>query len=389
MGRGPVGYGPWRRPDGPSLGDILTNRRRLLLPASASGGGPDRTFPSFTSRSWFPLDKPITWYPPHMSRASVDMCRQLRNVDALVEVRDCRAPLSSANEFVTHRFGPKLLQANRLVLLNKADLVDWETAQKSKNLIQAAGIPCLLSVALKSTNIAHINEFVRQHCKAKHKSIGMWIMLVGLPNTGKSSVLNAMKRMAFATAKHSRPGNKIVKGITHTKAVSGALPGSTKIVSKFAISNDPKIYCIDTPGIMIPKKNDPEVSMKLAALGCINDHWAGETLIADYVLYKLNSRRQFDYVDALELYQPSDDIYQIAEHIKALMQRSDYLRTNFSLSGMAAFLKLFRNGHFGSICLDDLPDQFYCRAADSDLQLTEPPGPWGPRQYVESTVGLG
>eukprot|EP00922_Rhytidocystis_sp_ex-Travisia-forbesii_P053180 GHVS01078885.1.p1 GENE.GHVS01078885.1~~GHVS01078885.1.p1 ORF type:complete len:394 (+),score=44.98 GHVS01078885.1:326-1507(+) len=390
-----TGYGLWRRQTGPNIDDT-----KILNPSSSppSSSFPSHLppphsssdFPSFQSRQEFGYDKNICWYPSHMSRASVSIMKQLPTIDAVVEVRDCRAPLTTANYFLTDKLHKTFDAAKRLVVLNKADLVDYDTAQRSKNLIQSAGLPCLLTDSSRSRNVVKVQQFVLSSCVAKYKSLGLWFMVLGLPNTGKSSLINALKRMSFATAKYSAPGNTIVRGVTRAKAASGLLPGLTKQMSSFQISNEPKLYCVDTPGIMVPKQSDPDISLRLAALGCIDDHWTGEMYIGDYILYNLNKRRMFDYVDVLEMPEPSDDIQMVASHISQMMQRTNYLKSPQSHSGVTYFIRLFRNGHFGSCCFDELPDPSLVRRRGDDgfQNELEPPGPWGPRQFADPLTGL-
>mmetsp|Transcript_30031 Transcript_30031/g.87124 ORF Transcript_30031/g.87124 Transcript_30031/m.87124 type:complete len:124 (-) Transcript_30031:1448-1819(-) len=107
----------------------------------------------------------------------------------------------------------------------------------------------------------------------RHTQLCILLMSVsqvcGVPNAGKSTVINSLKRLAFAAAKYGRPGNQIVKDVRRTESAVGILPGVTKDVGFFQISNKPRIYCIDTPGITLKKTIDPETNLKMAALGRI------------------------------------------------------------------------------------------------------------------------
>jgi len=120
------------------------------------------------------------------------------------------------------------------------------------------------------------------------------ILICGLPNTGKSSLINALRR------KYMRKGKA-------TKV--GAVPGITKsIQERIKVCDEPIMYMFDTPGITAPYMPTVEVGMKLALIGCFKDHVVGEGLIADYLLFTLNKSRCFKYVDMAGLTDPSDNI---------------------------------------------------------------------------------
>ncbi|PHJ21721.1 gtp binding protein 7 isoform 2 family protein [Cystoisospora suis] len=314
-------------------------------------------FEDFQPRTHFNLDRSITWFPPHMTKATLAIDKCYKHIDCLLEVRDARAPLTCSSSFLTSKL-PSSVQ--RLVILNKADLVPRRDALRARSLIEDAGIPCLLTCAPQLKKVSTITDFAVKSIRPRFKTVGIWMMLAGLPNTGKSSLLNAMKKIAINASRFGRLDNKIVEGVKRTKAKEGKAAGVTKEVSVFQISNRPRLYCYDTPGIMLPKMKDLETNLKLAALGCVNDHKAGEMYVADYILYHLNRMRRFDYVRVLGLPGPSNDIQEVAGHIfdAAYAPKTNKRRVPPSpdlLSGCRLFTELFRGGKFGFYCLDSLP----------------------------------
>ncbi|CBZ55684.1 hypothetical protein NCLIV_061080 [Neospora caninum Liverpool] len=337
-------------------------------------------FPDFSPRTHFNLDRSITWFPPHMNRATVAIEKNLKHVDCVLEVRDARAPLTSGNNFLTDRLARSGVK--RLVVLNKADLVHKRDGLRAQAVLEDAGLPCLLTCAPELKRVSKIVDFAFEHVRPKFKTIGVWMLLMGLPNTGKSSLLNAMKRLAVNASRYGTSSNKLVEGVKRTRAKEGKAPGLTKEVGAFQISNKPRLFCYDTPGIMLPKMKDAEVNLKLAALGCIDDHRAGEMYVADYILYHLNRMRCFSYVDVIGLSRPTNDIQEVAAHIFDVVYA---LKTNRRrvppapdlLSGCRFFTDLFRGGKFGFFCLDHLPAPQWAEGGDSDARR-EPPGPWGP-----------
>merc|ERR1712060_347651 len=146
----------------------------------------------------------------------------------------------------------------------------------------------------------------------------MGLMVVGLPNTGKSTIINGLKSIAFATARHQGKTSKLMHGVNWKQARASSNPGTTNDVSFFQLTNHPRLYCYDTPGIsLLKKKNDPERNTKLALLKTMPDYFAGELYLADYLLYRLNKAQLFHYVNELELPGPTDDVRYLMSHISS------------------------------------------------------------------------
>jgi ribosome biogenesis GTPase A len=102
-------------------------------------------------------------------------------------------------------------------------------------------------------------------------------MIGGVPNVGKSTIINSLRKKDT--------------GITHTSksgARTGGNPGLTKSISGFKIISDPPTYCVDTPGLIVPKINSTEDGLKLCACNCIRDGIVEPETVCDYVLYQLN-----------------------------------------------------------------------------------------------------
>ena len=127
-------------------------------------------------------------------------------------------------------------------------------------------------------------------------------MIGGVPNVGKSTIINSLRKKDT--------------GIEHTKksgAKTGGVPCITKSVSGFKVISDPPIYISDTPGIFIPKLANSEDGMKLCACNCIRDGIVEPELVCDYVLYQLNKNRLFEYVTRYDLQNklPTDSIHNL------------------------------------------------------------------------------
>ena len=109
--------------------------------------------------------------------------------------------------------------------------------------------------------------------------------------------------------------------------------------------------------MLLKDRRDPEQALKLAALGLLPDHIAGEMYIGDYLLWHLNKVRLFDYVSALDLPAPSNDIKWVAAHTAAKLDMiSSTDNAPDVVAGVRGFNRMWRTGSLGKVCLDHLPE---------------------------------
>uniref|UniRef100_A0A8C9W3W0 Mitochondrial ribosome-associated GTPase 1 n=3 Tax=Scleropages formosus TaxID=113540 RepID=A0A8C9W3W0_SCLFO len=175
------------------------------------------------------------------------------------------------------------------------------------------------------------------------------LMVIGVPNVGKSSLINALRRIHLKKGRASKVGGE---------------PGITRaVLNRIQICERPRMYLLDTPGVLPPKIESVETGMKLALCGTILDHLVGEDVMADYLLFTLNRLGQFSYVDKYSLGEPSDDIHDVLKRIAVKLGKTKRVRAltgvgdvtvmmpNYSAAAYD-FIRAFRRGELGKVVLD-------------------------------------
>ncbi len=193
------------------------------------------------------------WYPGHMTKARRMMEENIKLIDLVIEVVDARIPMSSRNPDIDALAKNKA----RMILLNKSDLSDERLNQAWMAYFQSKGFYVLKINAKTGMGVKQVNGLVAEACKEKIerdkrkgiKNRPVRAMVVGIPNVGKSTFINAYAGKACA-----KTGNK---------------PGVTK--GKQWIRLNKNIELLDTPGILWPKFEDKSVGERLAMIGSMND----------------------------------------------------------------------------------------------------------------------
>lgn len=191
----------------------------------------------------------INWYPGHMKKTREMIQSNLKLVDIIIEILDARIPNSSKNPIINEITATK----KRIILLNKADLADKRETYEWIRLFEKEGYKAIEIDALTGRGIDKLykilNEFQAERDEKKRNSRPLRIMILGVPNVGKSSLINRL-----SGRKSTKTGNK---------------PGITK--GKQWISLENGMQLLDTPGILWPKFEEPEVGLNLAFAGSIKD----------------------------------------------------------------------------------------------------------------------
>ena len=194
------------------------------------------------------------WYPGHMTKAMRQMKEDIKLIDLVIELLDARIPISSRNPDIDNLGKNKA----RLVLLNKSDLADEAQNNKWIQYFKDKGIIALKINSKNKQGIKDINNAVLTVCKEKIerdkrkgiKNRPVRAMVVGIPNVGKSTFINA-----YAGKNCAKTGNK---------------PGVTK--GKQWIRLGKNLELLDTPGVLWPKFDDKKIGLHLAFIGSMNDN---------------------------------------------------------------------------------------------------------------------
>ena len=194
----------------------------------------------------------IQWYPGHMTKTRRQMEADLKLVDAVCEIVDARIVISSRNPDIDSICGNK----PRIVILNRLDLADPDATNRWVNYFKSKGMAAVATDCKSRKGITAFTPAVRQllHEKierdaAKGMTKSLRIMVVGIPNVGKSTLINQISGRKGAKAEN-RPG--VTRG-------------------KQWVTVDSGLLLLDTPGILWPKFEDPNVGMMLAYTGAVKD----------------------------------------------------------------------------------------------------------------------
>lgn len=277
----------------------------------------------------------INWFPGHMKKTRDLIQNNLKLVDVVVELIDARIPLSSRNPEIDAIVGNK----PRLIVLNKCDLSNEGVNNKWKEYFQEKGINTVFVNAVRNKGtrkiVEEINEITREKRErllargVKNKTTR--IMIVGIPNVGKSTLINALARKKSAK--------------------TGDRPGVTK--SKQWIKLSKELELLDTPGILWPKFEDQEVALNLAYTGAIKDEIMDIETLAFKLIEKLVEIAPNKLEERYKVEIEGKETLEIMDEI-ALKRGCIRRGREIDYSRIASIiLDEFRDGTIGNISLED------------------------------------
>ena len=277
----------------------------------------------------------IQWFPGHMTKTKRNIEKDLKLVDAVAEILDARIPVSSRNPDIAALTSSK----PRVILLNKCDMADknatdrWIRALSSENII-ALPVDCKTGKgvdrfvpALKTL----LSKRIEAYQKKGMQNPTMRVMIVGIPNVGKSTFINRISKK--------------------NKAAAADRPGVTRGNQWFTVSKGFEI--LDTPGVLWPKFDDQYVAMRLAFTGAIKDGVLDMEEMACELLKLLHST----YPSLLQQRYglPQDMPSDAWELLQAIGRRRGMLLSGGEIDTLRAAIMLldeYRGGKLGRISLE-------------------------------------
>lgn len=208
----------------------------------------------------------INWYPGHMAKTKREISEVINLIDVVVEVLDARIPLASRNPDIQEIIKSK----KRVIVLNKSDLADEKESGKWKEHFEKQGYPTIVTDANSGKGIEQtikavenlMKEEQEKYAKQGRTGKAIRIMILGIPNVGKSSFINRVsKRNSLEVANR---------------------PGVTRKKQWIKVSNN--IELLDTPGVLWPKFQSEKIALNLAFTGTIKDDILQKTEIAFLLL---------------------------------------------------------------------------------------------------------
>ena len=240
----------------------------------------------------------IQWFPGHMAKAKREVQEKLKLIDVVFELLDARIPMSSRNPMIDEILANK----PRIVLLNKADMADEEITKQWISFFEQRSLRALAIDSQAGTGVKQIVAAAKEMTKEKFAKMAakgiknprpLRALIVGIPNVGKSTLIN---RLA---------GKHIAK--------TGDKPGVTKAQQWIKVGKEMEL--LDTPGILWPKFEDEEVGLKLATTGAIKDTILNLQDVAVYALRFLKQQYPDRLKERYSLDAIPDDIVELFDAI--------------------------------------------------------------------------
>lgn len=279
----------------------------------------------------------IQWFPGHMTKTKRQIQASLKLVDAVAEILDARIPLSSKNPDLQ-----KLIQNKpKVVLLNKCDMANQTATSRWIDYYASQGIT---AIAVDCKSGKGLNKFApavnnvlserRERLKAKGMVNPMLrIMIVGIPNVGKSSFINRVAKQNRAKVEDR--------------------PGVTRGNQWYSIAKN--IEMLDTPGVLWPKFDDKIVGERLAFTGAVKDQILDTELLAVRLLDFLRSLKPADFIVRFKLEDIDLDAIDSYELLNVIGKKRGMLISGGEINTERAAIMLldeFRSGKLGRITLE-------------------------------------
>ncbi|KAI3320891.1 P-loop containing nucleoside triphosphate hydrolase protein [Xylariaceae sp. AK1471] len=347
------------------------------LKAAASTSG------AFVPRAVFEVSNSITrsYFLGHHTAALTSMRKVLSNIGLILECRDSRVPLTSANPLLES----SLAGRDRIIVYTKADLCAPATStrwlEKQQSLLEQWHTPQVFAAGesmgegvgggktqvvftdeRNPRTIGRLLEAVKERAAAQDSLLGLSTLVVGMPNAGKSTLLNALRRVGMRLPKAARTGAQpgITRKLSTPVRIVAATPSDTSSDtsnSSSAYEHDvgEGVFVVDTPGVFVPYVSDVESMLKLSLVGCVKDGLVPAETVADYMLFLLNLRDPSLYAHICAT--PTNDVSEFLDAVA--LRTGKLLKGGVPSRELAAdwVVQQWRKGHLGRFGLDDVSEE--------------------------------
>ena len=275
----------------------------------------------------------INWFPGHMAKAGRQVKEQAALCDLILEIADARLPRSSRNPQLKQYTGKK----PTVLVLNKADLTDKSEQEKWLSYFRSQDQPAVFVAARKKQGMKELNQFL----EAEYQRLSDYlvargrrprplrIMMVGIPNTGKSALLNAM--------------------VGSNKVKTGNKPGLTRSVQWIRTADHQEL--LDSPGILWPKLEYQEAALALAAVGSISKDACPEEECGWFLLNWLMNHKPEVFAERYKV----EEIPEYPEELLEMVARNRGMVRKGGIREEETYimlLKEFRDGKLGKFMLE-------------------------------------
>ena len=281
----------------------------------------------------------IQWFPGHMTKTLRLMEKEIRNVDCVLQILDARIPLSSLNPEIERITAGK----PHLYVLNKSDLADPEITKQWLAYFKSAGAGCIAMDSKQRGRATATKGLIEKELSAlmeRRRSRGMVgaairVMIVGIPNVGKSTFINKVAKRKTARAEDR--------------------PGVTR--SKQWVPVDATLELLDTPGILWPRFDDPEVGKRLAFTGAVKDDVLDIEELACYLMEYLGKHYAPVLQERYKIEPTGEesgyDLLEMAGRKRGFLMRGAQVDTERMAR---VLLDEFRGGKLGRFTLETVED---------------------------------